>query len=114
MTSVSTVIHTFPEWEDLSWQDDAKCNGMDTELFYYPFLIRGSERRAYADRAKAICADCPVKMRCLEDVVARDDRHAIQGGTSPEDRGVTAWGTPNWSLDKVLQHQREMRGKASA
>jgi WhiB family redox-sensing transcriptional regulator len=103
MTNVGTVVHTFPKWEDLSWQDDAKCRGMDTELFYYPHLIRGPQRRAYAARAKAICKDCPVKLQCLKDAIDRDDRSSIQGGASPEDRGVISSETsPNWSLEKVL------------
>jgi len=103
MNDERTVILTFPKWEDLSWQDNASCRGMDTNLFYYDHLQRGQQRLAKANKAKAICQGCPVKLQCLTDAVKRDDRHSIQGGTSPEDRGSTGEGIPCWPLDKVME-----------
>jgi WhiB family redox-sensing transcriptional regulator len=107
---MSDAIYHSADWAELGWHEDAKCRGMDTDLFYYPHLIRGPQRRAYAARAKAICKDCPVKLQCLKDAIDRDDRSSIQGGASPEDRGVISSETsPNWSLEKVLAnlHRQE-------
>ena len=55
-----------PEW---AWRYEAKCRGVDTELFFPP---RNKDQYAsIADKAKAICLGtdgrpvCPVKRNCL-------------------------------------------------
>lgn len=67
--------------EHRNWWQDAACSGMDTEIFYL--------RDTYSGRARLICADCPVKMECLNDALRlepEDHRHGIWGGTSADER----------------------------
>ena len=89
---------------DLSWHYRASCLGMDTELFYFEPNLKGQSKRDKARIAKTICADCPVKLQCLIDAVTRDDRHSIQGGTTPEERGSLHESIACWPLEKVLLH----------
>jgi Transcription factor WhiB len=44
---------------DQAWRRDARCRGADPELF---MPARGENVEA----ARAFCADCPVKLECLE------------------------------------------------
>lgn len=65
--------------------DDAKpegaCFGMDTDLFY----PNPGDWDAIED-AKAVCKRCPVKLSCLEYAYETDDRWAILGGFTPQER----------------------------
>lgn len=99
---MSDAIYHSADWAELSWHEDAKCKGMDTDIFYYGVYERGPAKRARATEAKRICADCPVKQQCLADAVNRDDRYSIQGGTTPEERGAITVNTPCLSLEQVL------------
>ena len=51
--------------EDLrpKWKLKAKCRGLDTEMF---FPEKGGDIRGKIDAAKAICAECPVRIECLD------------------------------------------------
>ena len=42
-----------------AWREQGQCKGVDPEIFY-PVSDDDS------DEAKAICADCPVRLQCLE------------------------------------------------
>jgi WhiB family redox-sensing transcriptional regulator len=61
--------------------DDALCTETDPELFF-PEL--DSLWRTQA--AKKICAECPVKMECLEYAIRNKFKEGIYGGTSPTER----------------------------
>lgn len=74
------------------WRRDAKCLGVDTELFYPP-----RDKRRYkpiADKAKAICngkdsrPPCPVRIDCLLYALRRDEEHGIFGGMSHRERNA--------------------------
>jgi WhiB family redox-sensing transcriptional regulator len=78
-----------PEW---SWRYQAKCAGIDTEIFFPP-----RDRSLYkpiADKAKAICfgkdgsSECPVRKTCLVDALERDEQHGIWGGMSHRERNA--------------------------
>jgi|SRR5579872_3411863 len=66
------------------WQDRALCEGEDPEVFF-PRPGRG------ADRARALCAACPVRPECLADALENSARHGpglygIWGGTTERER----------------------------
>jgi WhiB family redox-sensing transcriptional regulator len=78
-----------PEW---SWRYEAKCAGIDTEIFFPP-----RDKALYkpvADKAKAICLGkdggpvCPVRKTCLMDAMKRDEQHGIWGGLSHRERNA--------------------------
>lgn len=60
--------------------DDAACRGLDPELFYAEGVA------AIAD-AKARCAGCPVRPRCLEWAILREE-FGVWGGTTARERAA--------------------------
>jgi WhiB family transcriptional regulator, redox-sensing transcriptional regulator len=61
------------------WVGRATCRGVDPDLF---FPDRGGD----VDRAKAICADCPVRDDCLDYALRWRIRFGIWGGLSERSR----------------------------
>lgn len=75
------------------WQDLAACAGMDTDLFFPRENIGGSlagrsitGERERANTAKRVCADCPVRLECLEFAIDHDCT-GIWGGMDVRERG---------------------------
>jgi WhiB family redox-sensing transcriptional regulator len=58
--------------------DDAACRGLDPELFY-------AESGAAISKAKSYCAVCPVRQRCLDWAVTREE-FGVWGGTTARER----------------------------
>jgi WhiB family transcriptional regulator, redox-sensing transcriptional regulator len=44
--------------------------------------------RAEADAARAVCARCPVRARCLQWALDANEEHGVWGGTSPGERAA--------------------------
>lgn len=68
------------------WRLRTACRDEDPELFFpegntTPALIQ-------SERARAICATCPVAARCLAYALERDERHGVWGGTTPGQRAA--------------------------
>jgi WhiB family transcriptional regulator, redox-sensing transcriptional regulator len=76
---MSTVGH-----DRASWREWAACRDVDTELFF-PI---GSAGIAMAEiqRAKAICARCPVQPPCLTYALATSQEFGIWGGYDEGER----------------------------
>ena len=75
MTAIDTRrSKVFPEFVD------AACRGSDPELFY-------AEAGAAVLRAKATCASCDVRERCLEWAVKREE-FGVWGGTTARERAA--------------------------
>jgi WhiB family transcriptional regulator, redox-sensing transcriptional regulator len=66
---------------DFKWQDEAKCVGMDTNIFFYD---RGAH--AQLERARKICGNCPVANDCLEFALTNHIEHGLWGGKSNRER----------------------------
>ena len=62
-----------------SWRDQARCRGVDPEIFH------PSDEDDGAD-AKAICAECPVREPCLEYALTYRIDHGVWGGASERER----------------------------
>ena len=60
--------------------DDAACRGLDPELFY-------AEGGAAVAKAKGICAQCDLRVRCLEWAIAREE-FGVWGGTTARERAA--------------------------
>ena len=68
------------------WMAAAACRGASPADFFTPLTaeLRATRRRRER-RAKAVCALCVVRERCLEYALRRNERHGIWGGlTWPE------------------------------
>lgn len=68
-----------PEPGPLNWRDHSLCAQTDPEAF---FPEKGGSTR----EAKRVCRACPVRVECLEDALARDERFGIWGGFSERER----------------------------
>jgi WhiB family redox-sensing transcriptional regulator len=74
------------------WRYDAKCKGMDTELWYPP--RDKTKYKTIADKSKAVCfgrdgqPECPVRIACLLYADKMDEQHGIWGGMSHRERNA--------------------------
>ena len=73
-----------PSWQeedviDYSWQKDAACKSMDTNLF---FLGQG---RKISQEVIDVCAGCPVKKACLDHALLREE-YGYWAGTNSATR----------------------------
>ena len=66
------------------WRERAACRDEDPELFF-PLSDQGPGARQ-ADEAKAVCARCPVRERCLEYALDNGLDHGIFGGLTETER----------------------------
>ncbi|MFD1118840.1 WhiB family transcriptional regulator [Sphaerisporangium aureirubrum] len=86
-----------PSW---GWQDDAACRGEDLVLFFGPDGERQPERDIRERKAKAICAQCPVRAECLDYALSRPEKYGTWGGLNEDER--------------ASERRRRMRRAASA
>lgn len=69
---------------DTEWKQFGLCHEQN-DLFYPPDLLTTRSKQFNAAPAKAICADCPVRMDCLWSAIANNEQ-GIWGGTTEEER----------------------------
>ena len=73
----------------IEWHDSATCRGEAGRDFYPPFggeRKRKRERVTREQRAKAVCAACPVHAQCLEQAIASGERYGVWGGLTFDER----------------------------
>jgi WhiB family transcriptional regulator, redox-sensing transcriptional regulator len=69
---------------DYSWRSKAICRDTDPDLFF-PVGTTGQALVQIA-RAKEVCAECPVRVPCLEYALETNQDSGIWGGLSEEER----------------------------
>ncbi|QFU88959.1 WhiB family transcriptional regulator [Amycolatopsis sp. YIM 10] len=67
-----------------NWTELAACGDHDPELFF-PLSDVGPGARQ-AERAKAVCAGCPVRSQCLSYALDNGLDHGIFGGATERER----------------------------
>ena len=73
--------------QSTEWHDSATCRGEAGRDFYPPFGgERKRERLAREQRAKTVCAACPVRTQCLEHAIASGERYGVWGGLTFDER----------------------------
>jgi WhiB family redox-sensing transcriptional regulator len=73
-------------WEN-GWQWRAACRGDDSGLFFSPSHLEPKDARdAREQRAKSICAICPVRVECLDYALRTREPHGIWGGLNEQER----------------------------
>ena len=71
------------------WQVKAACRGPQAEVFFPPPQFeRKADRLEREARAKQICAECPVRVDCLEYSLEISEPHGIWGGLNEAERKV--------------------------
>ena len=69
------------------WQVRASCRGPQATIFFPPsHFERKDEKEARENRAKSICAACPVRKPCLEYALDIREPHGIWGGLNEAER----------------------------
>lgn len=76
----------------LDWRDRAACVGHDTET-WFPLATANQHRvsvvvQAQTEQAKAICANCPVRQKCLDWALTTPEPWGIWGGLTEEERAA--------------------------
>jgi WhiB family transcriptional regulator, redox-sensing transcriptional regulator len=67
-----------------SWWEQAACQSADPDLFFP--VAAGSSGLSDIATAKAVCATCVIKRRCLEYALDTRQEHGVWGGTSEDER----------------------------
>jgi WhiB family redox-sensing transcriptional regulator len=70
------------------WRQGAECADVDPEIFY-PLDL--DPTGPAVTTAREICADCPVRLDCLLDVMTGEDparRWGITAGLTPDERAA--------------------------
>lgn len=67
----------------MSWFRQAACQDQDPDLF---FPVARTSGDVYLNRAKQICARCPVKTACLEWALSTGTDYGVWGGLSADER----------------------------
>jgi WhiB family redox-sensing transcriptional regulator len=69
------------------WQAKAACRGPQAAVFFPPsHPERKDDKAEREERAKAICAQCPVRKACLDYAVRIREAHGIWGGLNEVER----------------------------
>jgi WhiB family redox-sensing transcriptional regulator len=84
VASILRLPHPLVEVWD--WQRRAACRNLDSSMFFHPDGERGSRRQQREDRAKAVCAACPVRAECLEHSLRVQEPYGVWGGLSETER----------------------------
>lgn len=66
------------------WRAAGACASADPDLFF-PISYRGVALAQIA-QARRVCADCPVRSRCLGFAMETREPEGIWGGTTPGER----------------------------
>lgn len=70
-----------------AWQEQGLCRTSDAADFFPPLHFEPkAEREARETKAKAVCAECPVRTECLEWALDAEEPFGIWGGQSELDR----------------------------
>lgn len=70
-------------WE---WQLEGSCRRANPDVFFHPEGERGPARRDRDSAAKAVCASCPVLLRCREHALLVREPYGVWGGMTEDER----------------------------
>lgn len=84
-----------PNADFWDWQLEAACRGMDSEVFFHPDGQRGAARAQREQRAKQICATCPVLEQCREHALRVREPYGVWGGLTEDERETILRGRRN-------------------
>ncbi|HEY5840184.1 MAG TPA: WhiB family transcriptional regulator [Mycobacterium sp.] len=82
---ISRLLPT-PTNEAWAWQIQATCRGMSSSHFFHPWGEQGTLRQERIQRAKQVCAECPVIAACQQHALAVPELYGIWGGLSEDER----------------------------
>ena len=96
-TSVKTDVGTSVMWNE-DWASQAACRAASPDQLF----VRGAEQ----NKAKKLCAGCPVKAECLAEALENQIEWGVWGGMTERERRALLKRSPNASWRKVLENAR--------
>ena len=66
--------------KQIQWRELGACRGLDPTIFY------PDEGNEDAAEAKAVCAECGVRVACLEYALATREKVGVWGGATERER----------------------------
>ena len=75
-----------PLLDEYEWQDRGRCRTLSVAAFFDFEEVRGRERAARSETAKAICRGCAVRVQCLQHALSVRESHGVWGGLSTDER----------------------------
>jgi len=75
-----------PVAERWDWQLGGLCRQLDSTMFFTPDRERGSLRTRREQRAKAVCARCPVLEQCRSHALRAREPYGVWGGMTEHER----------------------------
>lgn len=88
-----------PVAERWDWQLRGLCRQLDTSVFFTPDRERGAVRTRREQRAKAVCAKCPVVQQCREHALRAREPYGVWGGMTEHERKVRLRGVAEISAE---------------
>lgn len=82
-----------PLLDAYEWQDRGRCRTLSVAAFFDFEEVRGNERAARSETAKAICRGCVVRVQCLRHALAVED-FGVWGGTTASEREAMRSASP--------------------
>ncbi|HEY2077020.1 MAG TPA: WhiB family transcriptional regulator [Streptosporangiaceae bacterium] len=82
-----------------SWWEQAACRSADPDLFFPVSAARAGLSDVAS--AKAVCASCAIRRRCLEYALDTRQEHGVWGGTSEDERRAIAASRTRDRLSRV-------------
>ncbi len=64
---------------EIAWRQLGACRGLEPSIFY-------PDDDDDALEAKSVCADCRVRVACLEHALARREKQGVWGGATERER----------------------------
>lgn len=89
---------------DMKWQDKASCRGIDTNDFFQDYV--GAQAN-YASQ-RIMCAQCPVRLECLDFALDNHIKYGLWGGIAPRNRRDVGMGRTSKDLT-VTQIVKDLR-----
>ncbi|MEV6211071.1 WhiB family transcriptional regulator [Kitasatospora sp. NPDC051914] len=74
--------------EDNPWHTGAACRRDEAGLFFAPSKEPTAARLSREERAKQVCARCPVLLECREHALAQPEPYGVWGGLTAAERRV--------------------------
>lgn len=85
MIDLTHLQHLLPDTV-LSWRDLAACRQADPMIFFPSDQDASGRRYTKASAAKAVCAECVVRVECLEYAMESRQPEGVWGGLTRSER----------------------------
>jgi WhiB family redox-sensing transcriptional regulator len=100
-TSVKADVGTSVMWNE-EWASQAACRASAPDQLF----VRGAEQ----NKAKKLCAGCPVKAECLAEALENQIEWGVWGGMTERERRALLKRNPNAKWRAVLEQARTGAG----